>query len=68
MIEPLEHLHLRYLDLSFASNVSLERVQFMEFLLHLNLSSCGLGSVTLGAMPQLQTLDLSANRLHSVTP
>ena len=57
---------MRYLDLSFASNISLDGIHFLEFLFLLNLSLCGLGNVTLGDLPQLQTLDLSANRLAGV--
>ncbi|XP_070206523.1 G-protein coupled receptor GRL101-like [Littorina saxatilis] len=63
MIDPLQHLHLRYLDLSSASNVSLENLHFLEYLVFLNLSFCRLVNVTLGDMPQLQTLDLSSNLL-----
>ena len=63
MIDPLQHLHVRYLDLSHASNVSLENIQFMEYLSFLNLSFCYLGNVNLTNMHQLQTLDLSFNSI-----
>ncbi|XP_070203110.1 G-protein coupled receptor GRL101-like [Littorina saxatilis] len=63
MIDPLENLHVRYLDLSHASNVTLEKLHYMEYLAFLNLSSCGLGNVTLFNMPQLRVLDLSFNLL-----
>ena len=63
MIDPLQHLHVRYLDLSHASNVSLENIHFMEYLSFLNLSFCYLGNVNLTNMHQLQTLDLSFNSI-----
>ena len=63
MIDPLQHLHVRYLDLSHASNVSLENTHFMEYLSFLNLSFCYLGNVNLTNMHQLQTLDLSFNSI-----
>ena len=63
MIDPLQHLHVRYLDLSHASNVSLENIHFMEYLSCLNLSFCYLGNVNLTNMHQLQTLDLSFNSI-----
>ena len=63
MIDPHQHLHVRYLDLSHASNVSLGNIHFMEYLSFLNLSFCHLSNVTLTNMHQLQILDLSFNSL-----
>ncbi|XP_070175637.1 G-protein coupled receptor GRL101-like [Littorina saxatilis] len=63
MINPLHNLHVRYLDLSFAANVSLDNVHFMEYLVFLNLSFCRLLNASVRDMPQLQTLDLSSNLL-----
>ncbi|XP_070198825.1 G-protein coupled receptor GRL101-like [Littorina saxatilis] len=63
MINPLDNLNVRLLDLSFAANVSLDDLHFMEYLVFLNLSFCRLVNVTVSDMPQLQTLDLSSNLL-----
>lgn len=65
MFDPLENLHVRYLDLSSASNVTLDHVHFMEFLNFLNLSDCALTTVSLVNMPQLRSLDLSFNLLDA---
>ena len=67
MIEPLEHLHVRYLDLSHAAGVDLDNIHFMEYLSHLNLSFCHLSNITLGDMPHLLTLDLSHSSLTRIS-
>ena len=61
MIDPLQHLHVRYLDFSHGSGIHLDNIHFMEYLSHLNLSFCYLSNVTLADMPHLLTLDLSYN-------
>ncbi|XP_070192025.1 G-protein coupled receptor GRL101-like [Littorina saxatilis] len=63
MVDPLENLYVRYLDLSNASVVSLDGIHYMEYLFFLNLTSCGLPNITLVNMPQLLILDLSFNNL-----
>ena len=67
MIDPRQHLHVRYLDMSHASGVSLEHIHFMEYLFFLNLSFCQLEYITLSNMPQLQSLDLSFNSFFKFT-
>ena len=67
MFDPLQHLHVRYLDLSHSSNLSLENIHFMEYLSFLNLSFCYLGNINLTYMHQLQILDLSFNSLTELT-
>ena len=61
LIDPLQHLHVRYLDFSHGSGTHLDNIHFMEYLSHLNLSCCQLSNVTLADMPHLLTLDLSYN-------
>ena len=63
MIDPQQNLHVRYLDLSHASNVSLESILFMEYLFLLNLSFCNLSHVAVRNMPHLEILDLRHNSL-----
>jgi hypothetical protein len=45
MVDPLQHIHLRYLDVSLARNVSLIDIHYMEYLVFLNLSATGLGDM-----------------------
>ena len=65
---PFNHTQVRYLDLSRAENPGpfLQYVHVLEFLRFLNLSRCGLRSVALRDMPQLNVLDLSHNHLKSL--
>ena len=63
MIDPQQNLYVRYLDLSHASNVSLESIHFMEYLFFLNLSFCNLSHVAVTNMPHLEILDLRHNSL-----
>ena len=67
MPDPLHNLHLRYLDLSFANNVSLVNLHFMEFLVFLNLSNCGLDNINVEGLFHLQTLDLSSNSIRNIS-
>jgi hypothetical protein len=80
MIDPLQHLHLRYLD---ARHVSLTDIHYIEYLVFLNLSATGLGdmngaynsssSITtnfqhlyMSNLRSLKTLDLSYNSLNNL--
>ncbi|KAL8583752.1 hypothetical protein ACOMHN_000373 [Nucella lapillus] len=67
MIDPIQHLHVRYLDLNHATGVTIDNVNLMEYLFYLNLSFCRLTEVNLTDMPQLQTLDLSSNHLTQLS-
>ena len=62
-VNPLQYLNLRYLDLSFAINISdtLDKIHFVEYLIYLNASHCELSSLTLHDMRLLRVLDISNN-------
>jgi hypothetical protein len=67
MIDPLSHLHLRYLDLSGVKQVSFSNLHYLEFLAFLKLSHCDLTSAVLHDMLALLVLDLSHNRLSGLS-
>ena len=66
MIDPLQHFHVRYLDVSGSYQPRLDNVHFIGLLQFFNLSGCSLHNLTLTRMDHLKVLDASRNQLNAL--